>query len=89
MPQIVIAGTDPSARPLVEEVQQHYLPTAIVIRAMGVHRERLAQFLPWTAPMLMRRDAAAYVCRDFTCERPVTTPGELRLLIDSLGGHRS
>jgi len=89
MPQIVIAGTDPSARPLVEEVQQHYLPTAIVIRAMGEHREGLARFLPWTAPMLMRRDAAAYVCRDFTCERPVTTPGELRLLIDSLGGHRS
>jgi uncharacterized protein YyaL (SSP411 family) len=26
--------------------------------------------------------AAAYVCRGMVCDRPVTTPGELRALLD-------
>jgi uncharacterized protein YyaL (SSP411 family) len=38
--------------------------------------------LPWIAPLGMRDGAAtAYVCRHFTCERPVTTPDALAALL--------
>ena len=47
----------------------------------------LAAALPWLAPLTIRDRqpgdgaAAAYVCRAFTCEQPVTTPAALAALL--------
>jgi uncharacterized protein YyaL (SSP411 family) len=87
MPQMVIVGAEDAAQPLAAEVRRHYLPNAIVIPAAAAHRDGLARTLPWVAPMLARPAAAAYVCRDFACERPVFTAEALRALIDSLREH--
>ena len=42
-------------------------------------RDRLVQALPWLAPMTPRGgQATAYVCRNFTCLEPATSPEVLR-----------
>jgi uncharacterized protein YyaL (SSP411 family) len=43
---------------------------------------RLAERLPWTGALTMREGrATAYVCRNFTCDRPVSSPDELSALL--------
>jgi uncharacterized protein YyaL (SSP411 family) len=43
---------------------------------------RLAARLPWTRALTMRDGrATAYVCRNFTCDRPVSSPDELSALL--------
>jgi uncharacterized protein YyaL (SSP411 family) len=34
--------------------------------------------MPYVAAMRASGGGAAYVCRDFVCQAPVTTPGALR-----------
>jgi uncharacterized protein YyaL (SSP411 family) len=80
MTQIVVVG-EPRAAGTVAlggVVRGRYLPTAIVVPIDPADRERVAATLPWTRSM-DRQDgeAAAYLCRDFACERPTTDPGEL------------
>jgi uncharacterized protein YyaL (SSP411 family) len=83
--QIVIAGkrgaTD--TRELLEEVHRHFLPNTIVLlvdRAEGQKflRERLEEV---RAMGPVDGKAAAYVCENFTCKEPVTSPQDLRKLL--------
>jgi uncharacterized protein YyaL (SSP411 family) len=80
MPQIVIAGEAAAAdtRALTDVVRSRYRPTAVVVPIRDAHRPALARLLPWTEA-LIRRDAraTAYVCRDFACQMPTTSPEEL------------
>ena len=78
--QIVIAG-EPGAEgtsALMTELRRRYLPTAIVVRLRDRHRAALSTLLPWTSALVGKNGAAtAYVCRDFACDMPATTPEEL------------
>ena len=80
LPQIVLVG-DPNAddaRALRGALQHVYRPAAIVVPVLPEHRESLARLLPWIADMRgVDGRAAAYVCRDFTCQLPATSPAEL------------
>ena len=80
LPQIVLVG-DPNAddaRALREALQHIYRPAATVVPVLPEHRESLARLLPWIADMRgVNGRAAAYVCRDFTCQLPATSPAEL------------
>jgi uncharacterized protein YyaL (SSP411 family) len=83
--QIVVGGDDNSARPLQIEVARHYLPFAIVIPiSSGAPRDTLSKLLPFTAAM-PTREAAAYVCRNFTCRQPATSAKQLE---EELRGQR-
>jgi uncharacterized protein YyaL (SSP411 family) len=77
--QVVIAGDDANAvRALKEETARHYRPFSIIIPVgPRASREALSRRLPFTASMTAAAGAAAYVCRDFTCRQPVTTPSDL------------
>jgi uncharacterized protein YyaL (SSP411 family) len=74
--QIVIVGRPESADRLALErvLARHYLPAAVtVIRSAGSDDPALAARLPWLAAMdVVNGRAAAYVCRDFTCQAPIT-----------------
>ena len=61
-----------------------YLPFSLVVPvAPGPTQAALAEVLPWVAPMTeIDGRSAAYVCRDFACERPVTSPVHLGALLD-------
>ncbi|MBA3886205.1 MAG: thioredoxin domain-containing protein [Acidobacteria bacterium] len=74
--QIVIAGapSTESTAALKRELARHYLPFGIVVPlAPGPGQTALAQLLPFVETMSVRDGAAAaYVCRDFACQAPVT-----------------
>jgi uncharacterized protein len=75
--QIVIATENKLNEPLVKAIGSLFLPDKIVLRA-DPDDPWLAQHLPVLKGMgLIDGKGAAYVCRHFTCELPVTTAEEL------------
>jgi uncharacterized protein YyaL (SSP411 family) len=79
--QIVVVGDSHEAqRELLSELARMYQPFAIVIPVTaGASQQALAGKLPFIASMTTRDGiAAAYVCRNFACRQPVTSPEALR-----------
>ena len=83
--QLVIAGPPGTAdtRALLAEVRKHFLPTTIVLHADGGEgQRRLAKFVPELAAMSpIEGKSAAYLCRNFACQAPVTDPVALGKLL--------
>jgi uncharacterized protein YyaL (SSP411 family) len=78
--QIVIAGDRAGATELLRVVAQSYLPNKVVLLADGAENQAfLAEHLPELAQMKpIGSKHAAYVCRNFVCDLPVTDPDALR-----------
>jgi uncharacterized protein YyaL (SSP411 family) len=66
--QVVLAGEDVSR--LAEVVRRVFSPHQVVIRAS-------AEFPSEAVQAMVTETATAYVCENFTCELPVTTPEAL------------
>jgi len=84
--EVVIAGVpgaDDTAA-LIATVREMYLPQAAVLLVppgkSGAAIRKLASFAEAYEPVDGK--AAAYVCRDFTCQLPTTDPARLRELLD-------
>jgi uncharacterized protein YyaL (SSP411 family) len=79
--QVVIVGPADAAstRNMRDAVAGVYQPFMVqVVVQPGEHQQRVAALLPFVGSMAMQDgEATAYVCRDFTCDRPVTDPKEL------------
>ncbi|WP_395696330.1 thioredoxin domain-containing protein [Nocardioides sp.] len=78
--EVAVVGPAGADRDVLEAVARRD-PNAVVLVAEGARED---------VPLLVGREPvegrpAAYVCRGFVCDRPVTTPEELRRL---LGGRR-
>ena len=58
---------------LLEEVYRHYLPNRILI--CGDPRENTISNMPLMSNRVMlNENATAYVCKNYTCEMPVSKP---------------
>jgi hypothetical protein len=83
--QVVIVGPPERADTVAlrRVLATTYAPFAVVVPvAPGPEQRRLAELLAWIEPMTeIGGRSAAYVCRGFTCERPVVDPGDLAGLI--------
>jgi uncharacterized protein YyaL (SSP411 family) len=83
--EVVIAGEAQAAdtKALIDVVRSMYLPHAAVLLVppgeTGASIRRLAPFTESYEPVDGR--AAAYVCRDFTCQLPSTDPAKLKELL--------
>ncbi len=80
MSEIVVAGQAPGVDVdnLLSVFHTTYLPGSVVIAVTAVTRPALEPLLPWIAGLLPSDEGAtAYVCRDFTCQLPVSTRDEL------------
>jgi uncharacterized protein YyaL (SSP411 family) len=70
--QIVIVGNEGRAD-LERAVGSRYRPFSIAL-ALEDNQDRLAQIAPWIGAMkAIDQKATAFVCRNFACERPVTS----------------
>ena len=81
MGQVVIAGSPsrPETVALQQELSMHFLPFSVVVPLVpGAPQEAVAAALPLLASMRERNgEPTAFVCRDFTCREPVTSPAAL------------
>ena len=76
--QCVFVGAETERRQLARVMAGRYLPFAVTIDVRAEHRDRLASIMPIVGGMLPPADgAAAYVCRHFACQAPVTSVREL------------
>jgi len=83
--EIVISG-DPawdSTQQMARMVQTIYLPNKVVVNHPGGEEGRMMSSLaPYLASMgTSDGRAAAYVCKQYSCQRPVTDPESLRRLL--------
>jgi uncharacterized protein YyaL (SSP411 family) len=86
-PREIAIVCDPDAadtQPLLSIVRDGYRPFQVV--ALGALDAQ-----PPAVPLLQDRGlaeghAAAYVCRDLTCQAPATTPQALQVLLGAHGG---
>jgi uncharacterized protein YyaL (SSP411 family) len=78
--EVVIAEGEDDPSPLYDVLATTYSPFAVVVpRRRPFDAERWRQQLPFVAAMTpIDGRSAAYVCRDFACRQPVTTPEALR-----------
>jgi uncharacterized protein YyaL (SSP411 family) len=87
--QIVIAGKPGAAdtMALLREVHQRYLPERILLLADGGDGQKyLARRVAFFKDLMMIDGrATAYVCENYTCQLPVTTPAALGQLLDGKG----
>jgi len=82
--EIVIAGKTTEVQPLIDETRRHFLPNAtLLLHAAGADGEGAAEAIPFvTDPTAIDgHAAAAYVCEDNACRRPVTAVEELRVVL--------
>ncbi len=74
--------TDDGATALAREVWSRYLPNKVVVQAREGDEET-ARLVPLLAGREAREGkATAYVCENYTCKQPVTSPGELAAQLD-------
>jgi uncharacterized protein YyaL (SSP411 family) len=84
--QIVVVGPRgrEDTQALHRAVAGRWVPFSLVLPVDPATQGRLAARLPWLAQLAMQDGrATAYVCRRFTCERPVNTPGDLAAVLAS------
>jgi uncharacterized protein YyaL (SSP411 family) len=83
--QIVIAGKSDTAetRALLSEVHRQFLPNKILLLADGADGQKYLgeKNEALRAMSMVNGKPAAYVCENFTCKAPVSSPSELRKLL--------
>ncbi|KAK6478405.1 spermatogenesis-associated protein 20 isoform X1 [Huso huso] len=82
--QVVIAGQPHSqdTQQLISCVNSHFVPNKVLLLADGNTESFLYQRLPVLTSMTPQGGkATAFVCKNFTCSLPVTSPEELRKLL--------
>ena len=77
--EVVLAGGWEEAAPLRRELARHYLPDAVIVHLHPAAAAWWEQRWPAAAAMSGLADgrARAYVCSNFTCDLPVSTPAAL------------
>ena len=76
--EVVLAGEWEQTAPLRHELARHYLPDALIVHLDAAATPWWQQRHPAVAAMSDAGPGArAYVCRNFTCDLPVSTPSAL------------
>ncbi|MBN2416054.1 thioredoxin domain-containing protein [bacterium] len=85
--EVVIAGSEEErgAREMLRAVRRVYAPGLTVLYKPADESTRITRLAPFTEPFCpVDGNAAAYVCRNFSCSMPVTDIGEMLALITAV-----
>ena len=83
--EVVLAGEWEHTAPLRRELARHYLPDAVVVHLQPAAADWWRQRHPAVGAMVDAGPGArAYVCRDFTCDLPVSTADELSRQLEAI-----
>jgi uncharacterized protein YyaL (SSP411 family) len=86
--QIVVAGQreQPETEELLSVIRRRYIPNKVVLLADGGDGQHwLTQHIEALRPIgPVQGKSAAYVCRNFTCDLPITEPEQLATLLESI-----
>jgi len=84
--EVVIVGRRdaPDTRAMFDLLGRVFIPNAVVLfRPVEESHSEIAKLAPYTETMAMLAGrATAYVCSNYSCERPTTNPEELRTLLE-------
>ena len=83
--ELVISGNidNPATIKLLETAKDLYNPNMVIIHRPEGFNPEISSIAPFTASQLpINGQPAAYLCRNYTCNKPVTNPDELK---DMLG----
>jgi hypothetical protein len=84
--QVIVAGQpeDTSTAELLRVIRRRYLPNKVVLLADGKKGQKwLEQYVEAIRSMApVNGKSAVYVCRNFTCELPLTDPQQLASLLE-------
>jgi uncharacterized protein YyaL (SSP411 family) len=88
--EVVVVGdpADPATEELLGTLHRRFLPRTVSLlkRPSVAGSDSLSELAPFTRPLeSVAGRPAAYVCRDFVCERPVTVPEDLGRLLGLSG----
>ncbi len=88
--EVVVVGdpADPATEKLLGTLRRRFLPRTVSLlkRPSVAGPDSLSELVPFTRPLeSVAGRPAAYVCRDFVCERPVTVPEDLDRLLGLSG----
>ncbi len=87
--EVVVAGDPhaPDTQAMVRALRQRFLPSTVVaLRAPGAGGEALATLAPFVQNQTpLNGRAAAYVCKDHTCQLPTDQVNKMLALIDNAG----
>ena len=85
--EMILAGERAAGdtRSLLQVLRAAYLPAAVlVLRPSGPAGEEVTQLIPAAAnKVALNGQATLYLCRNFTCQAPVTSAAELAQLLSS------
>jgi len=83
--EIVIAGSpgDPGVQAMVRAVYQSFLPNKVVaLHPAGEEGRQIEALIPFLKEQTaLEGKATAYLCRNYSCERPVTSADQLQKLL--------
>ena len=83
--EVVLAGEWQQTAPLRRELARHYLPDAVVVHLQPAAAAWWQERHPAVAAMAAAGpEPRAYVCRNFTCDLPVSTATELARQIEAI-----
>jgi hypothetical protein len=78
--EIVLSGADArDVAPLAGPLRGRFLPDKVLLfRPAGEAGDAVVRLAPYAGPMLpVKGNAAAYVCRNYACDAPVSDPEKL------------
>ena len=86
--ELVIVGNknSPDTAALLAEVQQQYIPDLTLILRPIDHSDAIDKLIPFIDGMnSVNHQATAYLCQNFACQRPQTSPEKLHELLKQTG----
>lgn len=82
--EVVVVGepSDPATKAMLAQLRSTYSPRKVVLLKTASNAKELAKVAAFTAALSSWEDkTTAYVCRNFACELPTTSPSEAKNLL--------